>query len=95
MAQNFSLGFWQCSEFDFIMTSCVYLRRSLHHPIAHCEKQQGTERKKTENIFCQILDENNSMSESRAAEKGKNVTERRERGFSIINLSSSSSSSSS
>ena len=51
MAQNFSLGFWQCSEFDFIMTSCVYLRRSLHHPIAHCEKQQGTERKKTENIF--------------------------------------------
>jgi len=77
------------------MTSCVYLRRSLHHPIAHCEKQQGTERKKTENIFfCQIFNENNSMSEHRAAEKGKNVTERRERGFSIINLSSSSSSSS-
>jgi len=35
------------------------------------------------------------MSDRRAGEKGKNVTERRERGFSIINLSSSSSFSSS
>jgi len=42
--------------------------------------------KKLKIFFCQIFNENNSMSEHRAAAKGKNVTERRERGFSIINL---------